>query len=81
MYESTHAKCILATKWTCVAELVKQSNVNDGFGNENYSGTFILLTGTLHTKITSIKYWLRRRYPNITLHQLDHGDPAVQCAN
>ena len=33
-----------------VVELVKGSNVTDGFGNVNYSGIFTLLTGTLHTK-------------------------------
>ena len=39
-----------------------------------------MLIGTLHTKITSIYYWLSRRNASNTVHQLDHGDAAIQCA-
>ena len=39
-----------ATEWIHVVELVERSNVNDGYGHVNYSGIFILLTGTLRTK-------------------------------
>ena len=50
MYESAQVKRIPAAEWTCVVELVKRNNVNDGFGNVTYSGIFTLLTGTLYTK-------------------------------
>ena len=50
LHESTHVKWIPPTEWTCVVQLVKRSNVNDGVGNVNYSGIFTLLTTSLRAK-------------------------------
>ena len=83
MYESIQVKGIPETEWTCIVELVKQSNLNDRFGNVNHSGIFVciftLLAGTLHTK-DHVDLILIASNANDTLHQLDHGDLAVQCA-
>ena len=50
MYESTQVKLLPATEWKRVVELVKRSNVNDGFGNVKYSGIHPAYCNSAHKR-------------------------------